>query len=267
LARGGIIPPALGASAPFGAILIWEGIAVVLSRRKIGSVMVSGVTLGMLLFPGTGSSKTVAPTDCQDVKSTFSKAPDGQYLILAASTKLMSVYCHDMAHNPRDYINLGQTGRFSNFSQYTAGGSATGTTVRTSFRKIRFNPTTSQVDIGDLTFASSEGSLRHPDTQSQVKSMPYGAAMSCDMNNSGVGNIDLTGTPFGVADTFTVGGYRPDGSATVSPGGKVVQLNGRGFCGWITSTPYVFNPFNPKPGDFQLELKCTGVLGTLGVCL
>ena len=196
----------------------------------------------------------------------FPKAPDGDYLILAAGNRLMTVHCHYMATDPRDYITLAQTGTSSNYSQYTAGGASPGTNVRTSFTKVRFNPTTLQVDINDLTFATSQGSLRHSGTE-QVTSMPYGVAMSCDQANDGVGNIDLRGTPFAVADTFTVGGSDPHGSAVSSSEGQLVEMKGRGNCGWVTSTPFVFNPFNPKVADFQLELKCTGILASAGICL
>jgi hypothetical protein len=53
----------------------------------------------------------------------------------------------------------------------------------------------------------------------------------------------------------------------VAPDEQLVDLKGRGFCGWITPAPFIFNPINPKPGDFHLDLKCAGILGSLGVCL
>jgi hypothetical protein len=241
---------------------------VVLSGRKIGLILLTGVTLGMLLLPGAGYSQVgVLPATCQDIRTRFPAAPDSQYIILAAGNRLMSVYCYDMANNPREYITLAQTGETSNFSQYTAGGASAGTNVRTSFTKVRLNPALLIVDIGDLTFANSVGSLTHSGKE-PVKSMPYGVAMSCDPANDGIGNIDLRGTPFAVADIFTAAGFpAPNGSATVTPGDQVVELKARGFCGWITSAPFIFNPFNPTPGDFHLELKCTGIVGSLGVCL
>jgi GON domain len=247
---------------------IWKGMAVALSRRKIGTILLTAVTLGMLLLPGAGYSQVgVLPATCQDIKTRFPAAPDSQYIILAAGNKLMSVYCHDMANNPREYITLAQTGEASNFSQYTAGGASPGTNVRTSFTRVRLDPTLFIVDIGDLTFANSVGSLTHSGNE-PVKSMPYGAAMSCDPTNDGRANIDLRGTPFAVADTFQAAGFPdPNGAATVAPGEQVVELKARGFCGWITSAPFIFNPFNPTPGDFHLDLKCTGIVGSLGVCL
>ncbi|MCA1703393.1 MAG: hypothetical protein LC808_09080 [Actinobacteria bacterium] len=60
--------------------------------------------------------------------------------------------------------------------------------------------------------------------------MPYGTAMSCASRPDGVGNIDLEGTPFTVADTFEVRGFAANGSATVSQNKQKVDLNGGGYC-------------------------------------
>ncbi|MGH3573313.1 MAG: hypothetical protein ACRDS0_38245 [Pseudonocardiaceae bacterium] len=89
--------------------------------------------------------------------------------------------------------------------------------------------------------------------------MPYGVAMSCTSNPDGQGNIDLRGTSFTVADTFDVGGAGASGSATPSSGNQVIDLTGGGFCGWITPDPPMFNPFNPQPGNFALNLADNAV--------
>jgi len=31
---------------------------------------------------------------------------------------------------------------------------------------------------------------------------------------------------------------------------------GGGYCGWITPSPAAYNPFNPSPGDYRLQLTC-----------
>ena len=74
-----------------------------------------------------------------------------------------------MAGGAKDYIEVpaGNTG------QYAAGGAASGTTVTTTFSKLRLNPADLTVDIGDLTYATSTGSLVHPDQVAvAVSSMP-----------------------------------------------------------------------------------------------
>ena len=145
-----------------------------------------------------------------------------------------------------------------NFSQYTAGGASPGTNVRTTFTKLRIDPATLTVDIGDLTYAHSTGALTQGATN--VTSMPYAVAMSCiaPQNASGVGNINLKGTGFKVDDTqaFVSGGFQATGSAVISANRETADLTGGGFCGWETPAPALFNPFNPSKGEYHLQLKC-----------
>jgi hypothetical protein len=234
-------------------------------RPRTASALVIGATLGLFLLPGTAFSQLVVPATCTDVRARFPLAPDGQYVIFAKGDMPVVVYCHDMASNPREYITLRQTAPGANFSQYTAGGASPGTNVRTSFTRLRFDPKLLVVDIGDLTFTESVGSLTHEGQK--VTSMPYGAAMSCNSATDGLGNVDLRGTPFAVANPFAVGGFNANGSATLTSGDQVVELKGRGFCGWITPWPVMYNPFNPSVGDFHLQLKCIGPLGGTAACL
>jgi hypothetical protein len=163
-----------------------------------------------------------------------------------------TAYCRNMATSPAEYLPLQNVSSSANFSQYTAGGAVSGTNVRTSYTKIRIDPSSLLVDISDQTFSTSTGELIHGGES--VTSMPYGVGMSCDASPSGIGNIDLTGTPFAVAaDEFEVGGAGSSGSATYSSDNRVVNLSGGGYCGWICATPSTFNPFNDA-GDFQLAL-------------
>jgi hypothetical protein len=193
---------------------------------------------------------------CRDIHSVNPFARDGNYTIYD-NGNIFTVFCYDMAGTPREYINLAATGADVNFSQYTAGGASPGTDVRTHFTKLRIDPATMTVDIGDLTFATSTGSLEHGGNV-RVTSMPYGVAMSCTSPRAahGVGNIDLQGTPFQVESTFAADGYEATGSAAVSPDNQVVNLHGGGYCGWITPSPAMYNPFNPSPGEYQLKLSC-----------
>lgn len=206
-------------------------------------------------------------SSCQAIRRLIPFAQDGNYLLIN-NGRIFTVYCHNMSTAPSEYITLARTGPDANFSQYTAGGSSPGTNVRTSFARVRVNPATLTVDVGDLTFASSTGSLLHGGAET-VTSMPYGVAMGCDTTPNGVGNIDLRGTPFRVNDAFELGGFMATGTANVSSNNQVVGLNGGGFCGWITSAPSIFNPFNPSPGMYQLDLTCARnvVVTTGGLCL
>ena len=197
---------------------------------------------------------------CKEIRTLFPFAPDGVYPVLAGN-HLLTVFCYDMAGTPRDYIELANTGENANFSQYTAGGASPGTNVRTSFTKLRIDPATLTVDVGDLTFATSIGKLQHSavtrgPSSPFVTTMPYGTGMSCTARPDGVGNIDLQGTPFAVNDTFEVGGFAGNGSATVSQNKQKVDLSGGGYCAWISSAPATNQGYITQPGDFRLNLTC-----------
>lgn len=194
------------------------------------------------------------PASCQDIRAANSNAGDGNYVLNIGHdpNKHWVAYCRNMATSPAEYLPLAHVGANVNFSQYTAGGAVDGSNVRTNYSKVRIDPATLLVDIGDQTFTTSTGSLVHGGET--VSSMPFGVGMSCDATASGVGNIDLGGTPFAVAtDEFLVGGAGSSGSATYSNSNRVVTLAGGGYCGWICASPATFNPFNDT-GDFQLQL-------------
>jgi hypothetical protein len=193
------------------------------------------------------------PATCQEIRAAHPTAGDGLYTLFVEHdpAKPWKAHCHDMAGTPAEYLNL-KVGPSVNFSQYTAGGAVSGTNVRTRYGKIRIDPETLEVDISDQTFSTSSGSLVHGGET--VTSMPFGVAMSCDATDSGVGNIDLTGTPFAVATgEFLQGGAGSSGSSVYSSDDRVVDLTGGGFCGWTCASPATFNPFNDA-GDFQLAL-------------
>ena len=141
-----------------------------------------------------------------------------------------------------EYLTLVNTTN-ANFSQWTAGGGgSSGTDVRTSYTKVRLDPVTLLVDVSDQTFSSSTGLAGRPGVV--IRSMPYGVAADCVANSStaGIGNVDLTGTPFKVIDPFTPGaGFNAAGTAIKSASDQVVVLTGGGRCGF--TTPEV------SPGD------------------
>ena len=196
------------------------------------------------------------PQNCQDILNDDPSAVDGVYT-LYTSAAIFDAYCYDMAGSPREYLELVNIGSAFNFSQYTAGSASPGTDVRTNYTKVRIDPATLLVDIGDQDFSTSTGSLTHGGTP--VLSMPYGVAMDCmgGWSQTGIANIDLRNTLFAVDDTFIVGGSAAAGSSTFSSGDQVVNLTGGGFCGWITPSPWTFNPFNTI-GVFQLNLEFIG---------
>ncbi|MFL5346368.1 MAG: hypothetical protein ACJ8AT_16385, partial [Hyalangium sp.] len=81
------------------------------------------------------------------------------------------------------------------------------------------------------------------------------AAMNCDFNRPGLGNVDLRGTPFAVAaNQFVAVGYYGSGGATYSSNNQVVDLWNYGECGWM-SVQGADHPFNGR--NFSLQLQYT----------
>ena len=202
------------------------------------------------------------PESCADAQNLYHPfiPGDGRYVIHPAGGQRFSVYCADMVNlfNGKDYLEV-RSGPGLNYGQYAAGGAAAGTTVTTSYTKIRLDPANLTVDINDTLFASSTGSLNHPDGglgNPLVTEMPYATAMGCDGTDNGTANIDLQGTPFAVDDPFQTDDPGI-GGATFSALDQVVDLTGGGFCGWTQPTGGDFNPFNPDslPSNFALDLR------------
>lgn len=216
--------------------------------RRI-SVAVIAVTATVLATAPASAAPGPLPSSCAEIRAALPVAGDGNY-VLVNDSRLLPVYCHDMAGTPREYVTLNA----QNFSQYTAGGASPGSDVRTTFSKVRIDPATLTVDIADLTFATSTGRLQHGvDT---VTSMPYGVAMACTGGPAGVGRVDLTATAFVLADSFVTGGFSPQGGAVKSADGRAADLTGGGYCGWISPAPALYNPYNPSAPTYRLELAC-----------
>jgi hypothetical protein len=136
------------------------------------------------------------------------------------------------------------------YGQYTQSNKSPGTNVRTTYTKLRVDPATLQIDICDQTFATSVGSLRHDPNNNPnlgpVTSMPLGVAMDCGGNKSatGVGSVDVSGTPFAIASTWTRGGNKTGGTTTASAQDRALAITGGGDCGWNAPAGAPGNPFN-----------------------
>jgi hypothetical protein len=183
------------------------------------------------------------PTTCADIRAAHPGAADGAYVLYAAGEASLpwTVYCHDMAGTPAEYLSLRVQGGTANFSTYAAGGASPGTSVRTAYSRLRIDPATLRVNTADQTFAVSTGSLTH--SPEEVTAMPWGVAMSCN-HEPALANIDLRNTPFAVAgEPFSIGGVDAQGSTVYSEDHQVVNLSGGGRCGWAAPVDS-YNPFN-----------------------
>ncbi len=217
------------------------------------------------------------PTRCQDIARAHPGASDGLYFLFPPSNPAgFRIYCHDMAGTPREYLQLINTGDNVNFAQFGGESSAPPVAVVTTYyTRIRLDPETLLVDISDQTFATSTGEdcCIGPTV---VTSVPYGTASDClaSFSQAGRANIDLTGTPFQVNDTFGVSGHAGRGSVNGQTGddlafddvfpmfpvlGQVVNLTGGGSCGGThpLPRPAAFPPVNTT-GGFILQLQYIG---------
>ena len=194
---------------------------------------------------------------CREIAARSAQNRDGRYL-LQLRGQSVPLYCHDMAGEPLEYLELPE----GNCSEYT---SITHTIrrVQTCFQRVRLDPETLRVDIGDLRFSETYklGVITHG--KSMVNAMPYATAMSCDAPRfpAGKASITLTGTSFDVVDTFKAQGYLADGNVYRDDGEQRVQLRGGGYCGWITPG-HVYNPmytadWNPlqNSSGYLLQLR------------
>ena len=229
------------------------------------------IGLAGLVASFTLSAQGLAP-DCAAIKEANPAAGDGTYII-APGGKTFSVYCHDMAGSPREYLTLVNTGN-ANYSSHGDVGGWPIIRVTTRYTKVRLDPTTLLVNIGDQTFSTSEGDdccygFTH------VTSMPYATAGSCaGWMDDGHSNVDLTGTPFIVDDVFTVGGWYAAGSANsgviytfagqmlaIAVQAAAFDITGGGGCG-STSPKFPAGGLNTD-GGFDLQLAFTGSLLTV----
>jgi hypothetical protein len=225
--------------------------------------------VGALLASASLSATAQLAPDCAAIHEANPAAADGEYLI-SPGGKTFSVYCHDMAGTPREYLTLVNTGGSYNYSMHGNVGGGAPTPVTTHYSRVRIDPVTLLVHVGDQTFAASDGfDCCYGNTP--VTAMPYATAGSCDgwFGLMGRANVDLTGTPFIVDDVFTVGGWDTRGSANsgdvfafggqmipIAVQGPVVNTTGGGGCG-STAPKFPAGGLNTD-GGFDLQLAFTG---------
>lgn len=197
-----------------------------------------------------GSHLCYAPTSCAEVAAVVPGWTEGDVVLYAGgdAAKPWTAHCDD---DDRAYLSLTQ----SNYSMYKGDNGEQD--VRTTFTKLRIDPSTLRVDISDQRFSSSTGTLRHGVGGPLVTSMPYAVAMDCRGPNSSEGRarIDLAGTPFAVTASFATEGSAVRGTATRSDGDRRVDLTGGGNCGWNGPQGTPYNPFNKVATSSILQLE------------
>ncbi|HEY4055245.1 MAG TPA: GON domain-containing protein [Kofleriaceae bacterium] len=198
--------------------------------------------------PGQGSDPVATPIafpkTCAEAKVGIANITDGEHILYLGGDeqKPWSAYCVDMkTAAPKEYLTLLNAGQ-GTWSLYTAGGRSPGTDVRTIFDKVRIDPLTLKVNVSDVTFSTSTGSLVHLGI-TEVTSMPLGVAMVCGPAGA-TASVDFTGTPFDVLDGqfSTAGDVGASGYAGVWPNGQVVEQWASGDCGY--NAPTSFDPMS-----------------------
>jgi GON domain/EGF domain len=195
---------------------------------------------------GPGTHACYTPRTCAEV-AQHQTLPDNTAVTLYAggdATRPWTAYCHAGL----EYLTAASA--TSNFGQYSAGGKSPGMSVRTTYARLRIDPTTLAIDICDRTFATTTGALSHDpafhDPDIAVTSMPLGIAMDCAAINSqsGTAGINLTSTPFVVSSNWTRAGNDTAGSANKMMNGRTVSITGGGSCGWNAPNGAPNDPFN-----------------------
>ncbi len=169
------------------------------------------------------------PGTCAQIRQFDPGAIDGEYTLFheANPARAWTAYCHDMAGTPTEYLTLPAFGSDKNFS-LVARFDYPDSDVFTQFMRVRIDPLRLILKVDDYTFSDSSGIITGWNNMTHV---PYGHAIACGWGD-GAANVDLTGTPFVLAETFCVGaGW---GTILPSPDGKSVNITSvNGWCGGV----------------------------------
>ena len=217
-----------------------------------------------LTLLGFGKLATL-PASCADIKEQFLYATDGIYTLHLerAPNAPFQIFCRDMNSTPREYLSLVNTGGSFNYSMIAEGGWWHGTNVYSRFQMLRVDPETLVVNLGDLTYAVSTGSVSRYDSGADgyisLTSRAYAYASTCKFTSDGLAsaNVDLRGTPFRLDDSvgFRLWGHVPAGSTSISNDRQIVNLTGGGACGDnAPATPFKLKYVSPlTPEGYIIE--------------
>lgn len=204
------------------------------------------------------------PETCRDVVDAAPDATDGSYLLYLEHDPLRpwEAYCHDMQNQPREFLTLPAETVDANTSRLQSYDGRLYSTVTTTYRRVRLDPRTLEVDISDQTFADSSGAAT-VEGRVDVRSMPFGVATACstspDIDIAARSSIDLDGTPFALASDFCVRDADPDLSSTWRSNTKgraelAVFATDLEVCAVASPAPCLDAPYNDS-GAFQLQLS------------
>lgn len=168
------------------------------------------------------------PNTCATVKGVTPNPQDAEYTLFFANdpTRPWQAWCDDVAGTPTEYLSVAPE---SNFSTCEGGGGYPAGKVVTTWSRVRIDPVTLVVTVSDYAFATSTGAIA---ATPPIAKVPYASACNCTLDKGAAARIDLSGTPFELADTFCSIGFLAFGGITPANGqGQTLDLTGGGFCG------------------------------------
>lgn len=245
----------------FGVALLAMPLAACSNDATITTAPAAAPALEVVSAPSRlhGAAISGVAASCADIRTAAPVAADGNYII-APQGAGFEVHCADMATAPKSYLTLARTAEGQNYSQ-----SFRGVNYRTRFTRVRLNPASVRVDVGDTRFASTNfGAV--------AQRLSYGHATDCSnyFTRNGSANIDLTGTAFKVLGNIHLSGFAAAGtvnglykSGYGSPAGtwfvdaQVVNTTGGGYCGGVSPITNMDLGFNSNGGE-ALQLAFVG---------
>jgi hypothetical protein len=191
-----------------------------------------------------GPAPLFRPSTCQEIVDYVPGLEDGEYTLYVQNqpTLRWKAYCANMDSAPAEYLSLPHEDGMNTSSFADATNHVT-----TAYEKVRINPESLTIDIGDTTFATSTGTAVHNGTT--LTSMPYGIAMGCGVEASM--NINLRGTAFRMEAPLAQFGTNVKTTVTIANDRKVLDMSATGSCGWVAQESYV----NPTSDAEQFGLS------------
>lgn len=193
---------------------------------------------------GTPPAPRLAET-CADIALAQAGAQDGQFTLHVAgdSAKPWTAYCADMATTPVEYLDLVNTWFGQNMATFPTNGAIGGTTVATSYSKLRIDPITLEVDIDDMRFAQTQGAHPVPGSSATATSVSFGVAINCNDFFDAGANINLGGTAFRYDGAFAV-----SAQVTADSAHQVFEIIAKGNCGFNGPGAMTAMPLNSHTG-------------------
>lgn len=196
-----------------------------------------------IALPTPTPTPRILPATCADIRARQPNAGDGEYTLFVGGDGRfpLTLYCHDMRANPREYLTLPNSSANYALIAYPEGA------LITRYQKVRLNPTSLVVEVADYTFSTTQEPLSGyvPIAPDSLANYPilrsnYAHALGCNRGAvgapPGAAAIDLSDTPLALADSvqFSASGTEVGAfTADISPDRQRATLQVDGRCGLL----------------------------------